>query len=148
MSKQRGNCLVPVFALGRAQELLLILDEFWQANRHIQVSECECGDDLTHCPVSGVQHIPVYYASGMASRALRVYQTYINMMNNHIRSRQLERPFHFNHVRNLNRAEEIDESRPSVVLASPGCVVHLRQGEGRGAGYLTHFFMCVGVGMV
>ncbi|KAJ3392240.1 Cleavage and polyadenylation specificity factor subunit 3-I, partial [Chytriomyces hyalinus] len=25
-----GRCLIPVFALGRAQELLLILDEYWQ----------------------------------------------------------------------------------------------------------------------
>ena len=24
-----GRCLLPVFALGRAQELLLILDELW-----------------------------------------------------------------------------------------------------------------------
>eukprot|EP01083_Nonionella_stella_P211099 763644_1 len=48
-----GRCLIPVFALGRAQELLLILDEYWQANPHLQ-------------------NIPVCYASNMASRALRV----------------------------------------------------------------------------
>lgn len=29
--KKGGRCLIPVFALGRAQELLLILDEYWQA---------------------------------------------------------------------------------------------------------------------
>jgi cleavage and polyadenylation specificity factor subunit 3 len=29
-----GRCLLPVFALGRAQELLLILEELWA---------CECG---------------------------------------------------------------------------------------------------------
>lgn len=28
--KKGGRCLIPVFALGRAQELLLILDEYWQ----------------------------------------------------------------------------------------------------------------------
>lgn len=28
--KRGGRCLIPVFALGRAQELLLILDEYWQ----------------------------------------------------------------------------------------------------------------------
>ena len=33
-----GRCLVPVFALGRAQELLLILDKYWQANPHLQNS--------------------------------------------------------------------------------------------------------------
>jgi Cft2 family RNA processing exonuclease len=27
-----GRCLIPVFALGRAQELLLILDEYWKAH--------------------------------------------------------------------------------------------------------------------
>lgn len=25
-----GRCLIPAFALGRAQELLLILDEYWE----------------------------------------------------------------------------------------------------------------------
>jgi hypothetical protein len=32
-----GSCLIPVFALGRAQELLLILDEYWQGNPRLQV---------------------------------------------------------------------------------------------------------------
>lgn len=54
-----GRCLIPVFALGRAQELLLILDEYWQANPHLQ-------------------DVPIWYASKLASRALRVYQTYAN----------------------------------------------------------------------
>lgn len=34
--KKGGRCLIPVFALGRAQELLLILDEYWQVR-------CRCG---------------------------------------------------------------------------------------------------------
>ena len=59
-----GRCLIPAFALGRAQELLLILDEYWKER-----------EDL--------HRIPVFYASKMATRALRVYQTYINMMNQH-----------------------------------------------------------------
>lgn len=28
--RRGGRCLIPVFALGRAQELLLILDEYWE----------------------------------------------------------------------------------------------------------------------
>jgi cleavage and polyadenylation specificity factor subunit 3 len=44
-----GRCLIPVFALGRAQELLLILDEYWQANPNLQ-------------------NIPIWYASKMASK--------------------------------------------------------------------------------
>ena len=32
-----GSCLIPVFALGCAQELLLILDQYWQQNSYLQV---------------------------------------------------------------------------------------------------------------
>lgn len=32
-----GRCLIPVFAVGPAQELMLILDEYWEA--HPELSE-------------------------------------------------------------------------------------------------------------
>lgn len=99
-----GRCLIPVFALGRAQELLLILDEYWQANPHLH-------------------HIPIWYASKMASRALRVYQTYANMMNARIRSQMdISNPFHFHHIQNLKSIDvnTFDDRGPSVVFASPG----------------------------
>lgn len=35
--RRGGSCLIPVFALGRAQELLLILDEYWQQHPDLQV---------------------------------------------------------------------------------------------------------------
>ncbi|KAL7481201.1 hypothetical protein ACHAW6_006879 [Cyclotella cf. meneghiniana] len=99
-----GRCLIPVFALGRAQELLLILDEYWQEHPNLQ-------------------SVPIYYASKMASRALRVYQTYANMMNARIRSQMdLGNPFHFSHIRNLKSIDvnNFDDRGPSVVFASPG----------------------------
>lgn len=99
-----GRCLIPVFALGRAQELLLILDEYWQEHPHLQ-------------------SIPIYYASKMANRALRVYQTYSNMMNARIRSQMdLGNPFSFTHIRNLKSIDvnNFDDRGPSVVFASPG----------------------------
>ncbi|KAL7536202.1 hypothetical protein ACHAXR_006990 [Thalassiosira sp. AJA248-18] len=99
-----GRCLIPVFALGRAQELLLILDEYWKEHPHLQ-------------------SIPIYYASKMASRALRVYQTYANMMNARIRSQMdLGNPFSFTHIRNLKSIDvnNFDDRGPSVVFASPG----------------------------
>ena len=52
-----GRCLIPVFALGRAQELLLILDEYWSA--HPELHE-----------------IPIYYASAMAKKCMAVYQVW------------------------------------------------------------------------
>lgn len=99
-----GRCLIPVFALGRAQELLLILDEYWQANPHLQ-------------------NIPIWYASKLASRALRVYQTYANMMNARIRAQMdVSNPFSFRHIQNLKSIDvnTFSDSGPSVVFASPG----------------------------
>lgn len=99
-----GRCLIPVFALGRAQELLLILDEYWREHPHLH-------------------SIPIYYASKMASRALRVYQTYANMMNARIRSSMdIGNPFAFSHIRNLKSIDvnNFDDRGPSVVFASPG----------------------------
>eukprot|EP00584_Thalassiosira_punctigera_P005734 CAMPEP_0172534282 /NCGR_PEP_ID=MMETSP1067-20121228/6709_1 /TAXON_ID=265564 ORGANISM="Thalassiosira punctigera, Strain Tpunct2005C2" /NCGR_SAMPLE_ID=MMETSP1067 /ASSEMBLY_ACC=CAM_ASM_000444 /LENGTH=653 /DNA_ID=CAMNT_0013319059 /DNA_START=73 /DNA_END=2030 /DNA_ORIENTATION=- len=99
-----GRCLIPVFALGRAQELLLILDEYWREHPHLH-------------------SVPIYYASKMASRALRVFQTYANMMNGRIRSQMdLGNPFSFSHIRNLKSIDvnSFDDRGPSVVFASPG----------------------------
>jgi cleavage and polyadenylation specificity factor subunit 3 len=99
-----GRCLIPVFALGRAQELLLILDEYWQANPHLH-------------------GIPIWYASKLASRALRVYQTYANMMNARIRAQMdVSNPFSFRFIQNLKSidVQNFDDSGPSVVFASPG----------------------------
>ncbi|CAM9175745.1 unnamed protein product [Chrysoparadoxa australica] len=97
-----GRCLIPVFALGRAQELLLILDEYWKAHKELQ-------------------HVPIYYASRLASKAIRVYQTYTNMMNQHIR-RQMDvgNPFRFEYITNLRSIEHFDDVGPSVVMAAPG----------------------------
>ncbi len=51
---RRGKALLPVFALGRAQELLLILDEFWAANPKLH-------------------NIPIYYASALAKKVRRTF---------------------------------------------------------------------------
>eukprot|EP00957_Ditylum_brightwellii_P018428 1386512-Ditylum_brightwellii.AAC.1 len=86
------------------KELLLILDEYWQDNPQLQ-------------------SIPIWYASKLASRALRVYQTYANMMNARIRAQMdVGNPFAFRHIRNLKSIDvnTFDDRGPSVVFASPG----------------------------
>ncbi|ELU13297.1 hypothetical protein CAPTEDRAFT_184406 [Capitella teleta] len=97
-----GRCLIPVFALGRAQELLLILDEYWSQHPELQ-------------------DIPIYYASSLAKKCMSVYQTYINAMNDKIK-RQINtnNPFVFKHISNLKSMEHFDDIGPSVVMASPG----------------------------
>ncbi|MCJ1475471.1 endoribonuclease ysh1 [Lambiella insularis] len=110
-----GRVLMPVFALGRAQELLLILDEYWA--RH-----------------SEYQKIPIYYASNLARKCMVVYQTYVGSMNDNIKRMFRERmadaeesgdvgksgPWDFRFVRSLKNLERFDDVGGCVVLASPG----------------------------
>ena len=56
-----GRVLLPVVALGRAQELLLILEDFWKQNPELQ-------------------RVPIYQASALARKAMTIYQTYINVL--------------------------------------------------------------------
>lgn len=97
-----GRCLIPVFALGRAQELLLILDEYW--SQHPELHE-----------------IPIYYASSLAKKCMAVYETYVNAMNEKIRRQiSVNNPFRFKHISNLKSIDHFDDVGPSVVMASPG----------------------------
>lgn len=109
-----GRCLLPVFALGKAQELLLILDEYWQAHPELQ-------------------SVPIYYASSLAKKCLAIYQTYLNMMNPNIRKQMtggsasgmedgasVANPFVFKHISNIRNMEGFDDAGPCVMMASPG----------------------------
>ncbi|KAJ5712109.1 Endoribonuclease ysh1 [Penicillium malachiteum] len=111
-----GRVLMPVFALGRAQELLLILEEYWE--RHPEL-----------------QKVPIYYIGNMARRCMVVYQTYIGAMNDNIkrlfRQRMAEAeasgdksvtagPWDFRFVRSLRSLERFDDVGGCVMIASPG----------------------------
>lgn len=109
-----GRALLPVFAIGRAQELLLILEDYW--DRH---------DDF--------QKVPIYYASSLARKCMVVYQTYIDAMNDNIRSKlhnkltahqssnsQYTGPWDFRFIRSLKSLDRFDDIGPCVMLASPG----------------------------
>jgi len=97
-----GRCLIPVFALGRAQELLLILDEYW--SQHPELHD-----------------VPIYYASSLAKKCMAVYQTYIHAMNEKIRRQiAINNPFVFKHISNLKSIDHFDDVGPCVVMATPG----------------------------
>ncbi|KAI4176625.1 MAG: hypothetical protein LQ343_000916 [Gyalolechia ehrenbergii] len=110
-----GRVLMPVFALGRAQEILLILDEYWA--RHPEY-----------------QRIPIYYASNLARKCMVVYQTYVGAMNDNIKSVFRQRmaeaeqagdvgkagPWDFRFVRSLKNLERFDDVGECIMLASPG----------------------------
>ncbi|KAL5789664.1 hypothetical protein ACOSQ2_004552 [Xanthoceras sorbifolium] len=98
---QGGRVLIPAFALGRAQELLLILDEYWSNHPELH-------------------NIPIYYASPLAKKCMAVYQTYILSMNERIRNQFANsNPFKFKHISPLNSIEDFSDVGPSVVMASP-----------------------------
>jgi len=97
-----GRCLIPVFASGRAQELLLILDEYWKAHPELN-------------------NIPIYYASALANKCMSVYQTFINMMNNRIRKQfPMVNPFKFTFIESLKNTDQFHAVGPCVMMASPG----------------------------
>lgn len=100
--KRGGRCLLPVFALGRAQELLLILDEYWQMHPELHT-------------------VPIYYASSLARKCMEIYRTYINMMNDRVRAQfEVSNPFVFKHISNLKSMDHFSDIGASVVMASPG----------------------------
>ena len=112
-----GRVLMPVFALGMAQELLLILEDYWQ--RHPEL-----------------QKIPIYYTGQTARKCMVIYQTYINAMNDNIKRIFRERmaeaeasgnakgvsagPWDFRFIRSLRSLERFDDMGGCVMLASPG----------------------------
>jgi cleavage and polyadenylation specificity factor subunit 3 len=111
-----GRALLPVFALGTAQELLLILEEYWTKHQKYQ-------------------KYPIYYASNLARKCMLVYQTYISAMNDNIKtlfSRKIAEaekagrsteglgPWDFQFIRALKSLERFDDVGPCVMLASPG----------------------------
>lgn len=102
-----GRVLMPVFALGRAQEIMLILDEYW--NQH--------SEEL------GGGQVPILYASNLAKRCMSVFQTYVNMMNDNIRKQFRDsqtNPFLFDNIKYLHTLDDFEDFGPSVLLASPG----------------------------
>ncbi|KLO18365.1 Metallo-hydrolase/oxidoreductase [Schizopora paradoxa] len=104
--RRGGHVLMPVFALGRAQELLLILEEYWKKHPDLH-------------------SVPVYYASNLARKCMAIYQSNIHMMNENIKARfqRRDNPFVFKHISNIQQVrgweKKIAEGPPCVILASP-----------------------------
>ncbi|KAJ2357075.1 endoribonuclease ysh1, partial [Coemansia erecta] len=103
--RRRGNCLLPVTALGRTQELLLILEEYWTRN------------------VSELDNVPVYFISALGKTGTQLYQKYVMDMSQRIQ-RQLSRsgrnPFDFRYIKTRRGLTEVPDMGPCIVLATPG----------------------------
>ena len=88
--------MIPVFALGRAQELLLILDEYWRAHPELHVIPIYCE---FAAPRVCVFKTAVSDASSLAKKCMSVYQTFVNGMNARVQNHLVHtNPFIFKYV--------------------------------------------------
>eukprot|EP00396_MALV-II-16_sp_LP-1_P000047 gene47-24_t len=108
--KNGGKVLLPTFALGRAQELVLMLEEYWNQNPELQ-------------------SVPIYYNSPLATKCSRIFETYTALCSRNVQEQALRarNPWNLQHIRSMNSElnrekamEEINSPDPCVVLAAPG----------------------------
>lgn len=97
--EREGKVLIPVFALGRAQELCILLETFWDRM------------NLKH---------PIYFSTGLTEKANHYYKLFITWTNQKVRSTFVQRNmFEFKHIKPFDRSY-IDNPGPMVVFATPG----------------------------
>ena len=94
-----GKVLVPVFALGRAQELCILIEQYWER--------------------LGLK-VPVYFSSGLIQRANEYYKLHISWTNERIKeSFTSKNVFDFAHIQAWD-SNLINDGGPCVLFASPG----------------------------
>ncbi|GJJ75832.1 integrator complex subunit 11 [Entomortierella parvispora] len=94
-----GNVIIPVFALGRAQELCILIETYWERM------------DLK---------VPIYFSAGLTEKANHFYRLFINWTNEKIKSTFVHRNmFDFKHIKAWDRSY-LDSPGPMVVFATPG----------------------------
>ena len=104
-----GKVLIPVFALGRAQELCILLDEFWER--------------LGWRGGGAAGGPPIYCTGGMAAQANQYYDLYARWMNERRQEKAAEHggALRLGQVRVWERGmERRSDLGPCVLLATPG----------------------------
>ncbi|WVZ64877.1 hypothetical protein U9M48_014336 [Paspalum notatum var. saurae] len=96
-----GKVLIPTFALGRAQELCMLLDDYWERM------------DLK---------VPIYFSAGLTIQANMYYKMLIGWTSQKIKdSHAVHNPFDFKHVCHFERSF-INNPGPCVLFATPGMI--------------------------
>ncbi|XP_063678812.1 integrator complex subunit 11-like [Bolinopsis microptera] len=94
-----GKVLIPVFALGRAQELCILVEEFWERMN---------------------LKVPVFFCHGLTEKATNYYKLFITWTNEKIKSSFVNRNmFDFKHISAFDRSY-MNNPGPMVVFATPG----------------------------
>uniref|UniRef100_A0ACD5YFZ1 Uncharacterized protein n=1 Tax=Avena sativa TaxID=4498 RepID=A0ACD5YFZ1_AVESA len=96
-----GKVLIPAFALGRAQELCILLDDYWERMN---------------------LKIPIYFSAGLTIQANMYYKMLIGWTSQKIKdSYTVHNPFDFKHVSHFERSF-INDPGPCVLFATPGMI--------------------------
>ncbi|ONM40452.1 cleavage and polyadenylation specificity factor subunit 3-II isoform X1 [Zea mays] len=96
-----GKVLIPTFALGRAQELCMLLDDYWER--------------------MGLK-VPIYFSAGLTIQANVYYKMLIGWTSQKIKdSHTVHNPFDFKHVCHFERSF-INNPGPCVLFATPGMI--------------------------
>jgi len=94
-----GKVLIPVFALGRAQELCILLETYWGRIK---------------------SKVPVFFAAGMTEKANFYYRLFVNWTNDKIKSSFIKNNmFEFKYIQPFDKAL-IKSADPMVLFATPG----------------------------
>lgn len=94
-----GKVLIPVFALGRAQELCILLETYWDRMN---------------------LKAPIYFSTGLTEKANHYYKLFVTWTNQKIKNTFVQRNmFDFKHIKPFDRSF-IDNPGPMVVFATPG----------------------------
>lgn len=94
-----GKVLIPVFALGRAQELCILIETYWERMK---------------------LNVPVYFSAGLTERANDYYKLFISWTNQKIKKTFTDRNmFDFSHIKPFERSLA-DRPGPMVLFAAPG----------------------------
>lgn len=107
-----GKVLIPVFALGRVQELCILVEGYWKR-------------------MAGLSTVPIYFSAGMAEMANAYYRVFTSYTNEHLQETargtyagelalgERSNPFDFAYVRPWER-HYVDHPGPMVLFSSPG----------------------------
>eukprot|EP00475_Leptophrys_vorax_P040773 TRINITY_DN7619_c0_g1_i11.p1 TRINITY_DN7619_c0_g1~~TRINITY_DN7619_c0_g1_i11.p1 ORF type:complete len:595 (-),score=135.42 TRINITY_DN7619_c0_g1_i11:3475-5187(-) len=101
-----GKVLISSSAVGRAQELCVLLESCWEK----LPPECS--------------RVPLYFNKGTAWQATLLYKLFVGWANADIKSSYLERNIYdFPHVQEVDVLKVINSPGPMVIFASPGMIM-------------------------
>ncbi|XP_074591647.1 cleavage and polyadenylation specificity factor subunit 3-II [Curcuma longa] len=96
-----GKVLIPTFALGRAQELCILLDDYWERMK---------------------LKVPIYFSAGLTIQANMYYKMFIGWASQKIKdTSSVRNTYDFKHVCPLDRSL-VNAPGPCVLFATPGMI--------------------------